>query len=210
MKLYVTPTSPYARLAMIVRLDLRLEDVVDLVWTKTRVADDPLLILNPSGRVPFLQLENGAGFEDTDVIIDYLDQLADTPRYGRPNVLQVGEKSYWRFRRLEAFARSMLDGVSVWAREIIRPEGEQASSIIEHERRRADRLAHWFEGEIGLAPMMLTSDGLNRAQLLLFCALDVGRRVPDMHWRDGSPGLSDWYARMSEIPAVGGSLADVP
>lgn len=206
MKLYVTPTSPYARLAMIVRLDLGLEDAVDLVWTKTRVADDPVLTFNPSGRVPFLQLDDGTGFEDTDVIVEYLDRLADPRRYNRPTLAEAGEEAYWRFRGLEASARSMLDGVSVWAREVIRPEGEQSPGIISHERRRADRLVHTFDDEIGFPPLALSGDGLNLAQMLLFCALDVHRRLPDWHWRDDCPGLSAWYDRMLEIPAVGGSV----
>lgn len=209
MKLYVTPTSPYARLAMIVRLDLGLADTVELVWTKTRVPDDPILVVNPSGRIPFLQFDDGTGFEETDVIIEYLDRLADPRRYARPEPAGAGDAAYWRFRRLEASARSMLDGVSVWAREIIRPDGEQSPGIIAHECRRADRLAHTFEDEIGFAPLALTGDGLNLSQMLLFCALDVSRRLPDWHWRDDCPGLSAWHDRMLEIPAVGGSLPPV-
>ena len=34
---------------------------VEFVWTQTRVADDPSLAINPSGRVPFLQLQPTAG-----------------------------------------------------------------------------------------------------------------------------------------------------
>jgi len=202
MKLYVTPTSPYARLAMIVRLSLGLEDRVELVWTKTRVPDDPLLAVNPSGRIPFLRLDDGSGFEDTDVIVEYLDRLVTPRRFARPDP----EEAYWRFRRLEASARSMLDGVSVWAREVIRPADEQSPGIIAQEHRRADRLAHMFDDEIGFAPLALTGQGLNIPQLLLFCALDVHRRLPDMDWRDGCPGLSAWYDRMLEIPAIRGSL----
>jgi len=218
MKLYVTPTSPYARLAMIARLDLGLEKTVELVWTKTRVLDDPVLSVNPSGRIPFLQFEDGTGFEDTDVIVEYLDRLAEPRRYARPEpatepapglppqLSDAGDDAYWRFRRLEASARSMLDGVSVWAREIKRLVEEQSPDIIAHEGRRADRLAHTFDDEIGFAPLALTVDGLNLVQMLLFCALDVHRRVPEMDWRDGCSGLSAWYDRMLELPAVGGSV----
>ena len=206
MKLYVTPTSPFARLAMIVRLDLGLEKAIDLVWTTTRVTDDPVLTFNPSGRVPFLQLYDGTGFEDTDVIVEYLDCLAPPRRYARPEVAEVSDDSYWRFRRLEALARSMLDGVSVWAREIKRPANEQSPGIILHEARRADRLAHAFEDEIGFPPLALTDDGLNLVQILLFCALDVDRRVPEMKWRDDCPGLLAWYEGMLGIRAVGSSL----
>lgn len=205
MKLFVTPTSPYARFAMIVRLDLGLEEEVELVWTKSRVPDDPMLTFNPSGRIPFLQLADGTGFEETDVIVEYLDRLGGSRRYEPPALDEVGEETYWHFRRIEAGARSMLDGVSVWAREVIRPEGEQSPGIIAHEKRRADRLLRMFEDEIYFAPLALAGDRLSTSQVLLFCALDVHRRLPDMHWRDACPGLSAWYDRMKEIPAVGQS-----
>jgi len=132
MKLYVTPTSPYARLALIVRLEKGLADRVELVWTRTRNPNDPMLAINPSGRIPFLFLEDGTGYEDTDVIVPYLDNLVSPSKFELP-----GGEAYWPFRRLQAMARSMLDGVSVWAREILRPKNEQSPGIIEHERRRA-------------------------------------------------------------------------
>ncbi len=197
MELYVTPTSPYARLAMIARLEKGLDDIA-LVWTRTRVPDDPMLAFNPSGRIPFLRLADGAGYEDTDVIVEYLDSLAPPRRFAPP-----GGSAYWPFRRFQAMARSMLDGVSLWARELLRPDGERSDSIIGHEARRAARLAGAFETEIG-APAL---DGpLNTAQMLLFCALDLERRVPGFDWRSGRPGLVAWHGRVSALPSVAGSL----
>ncbi len=197
MELYVTPTSPYARLAMIARLEKGLDEVA-LVWTRTRVPDHPMLAFNPSGRVPFLRLDDGTGFEDTDVIVEYLDALAPPHRFAPP----AGE-AYWPFRRLQATARSMLDGVSLWARETLRPDGERSDPIAEHERRRAARLADTFEAEIG-APAF--GGPLNMVQMLLFCTLDVERRLPDFDWRPGRPGLAGWHARIAAMPAVAGSL----
>ena len=195
MKLYVTPTSPYARLAMIVRLEKGL-DGIELVWTRTRVPDDPMLAFNPSGRIPFLRLDDGTGFEDTDVIVDWMDTLAPPCRFAPPR----GE-AYWPYRRRRAAARSMLDGVAVWAREIIRPETERSPTIIDHERRRAARLADAFEAEIE------AFDGpLDMPQLLLFCTLDVERRLPEFDWRTGRPGLVAWHARLAALPSVAGSL----
>lgn len=198
MKLYVTPTSPYARLAMIVRLELGLADRVELVWTRTRNPDDPMLAVNPSGRVPFLLLDDGSGFEDTDVIVPFLDDLSLPHKFDPP-----GGDRYWGFRGLQAMSRSMLDGVSVWAREVIRPDGEQSPGIIEHERRRAGRLADHFETIIQTPPL---TGNLNVVQLCLFCALNVERRLPDLDWRTGRPGLVDWFAKMSDRPSVTGSM----
>lgn len=183
---------------MIVRLEKDLADRVELIWTRTRNPDDPMLAINPSGRIPFLLLDDGTGYEDTDVIVPFLDNLAAPPKLDPPD----GEL-YWPFRRLQAMARSMLDGASVWAREDIRPKNEQSPGIIEHERQRANRLADSFESIIEHPP--LTGD-LNIIQISLFCALDIERRLPALDWRTGRPGLVDWYSRMLVRPSVGGSL----
>ncbi len=198
MKLYVTPTSPYARLALIVRLEKDLADKVELVWTRTRKPNDPMLAINPSGRIPFLLLEDGTGYEDTDVIVPYLDSLVSPRQFEPP-----GGDDYWPYRRLQAMARSMLDGVSVWAREVLRPKNELSPGIIEHERRRASRMADYFENIVG-DPSLIGD--LNTVQLTLFCALDVERRLPALHWRTGRPGLVDWYTHMLDIPSVSGSV----
>ena len=195
MKLYVTPTSPYARLAMIVRLEKGL-DGIELAWTRTRVPDDPMLAFNPSGRIPYLRLDDGTGFEDTDAIVDYMDTLALPCRFAPP-----WGAAYWPWRRRRATARSMLDGVSVWAREVMRPEAERSPAILEHERRRAARLADFFEADSGAL------DGpLDMPRLLLFCALDVERRLPEFDWRTGRPGLVAWHASVAALPSVKGSL----
>ncbi len=194
MELYVTPTSPYARLAMIVRLEKALDEI-DLVWTQTRNPDDPMLAFNPSGRIPFLRLDDGTGFEGTAVIVDYMDALAPPLRFAPPE-----GGAYWPFRRRQATARSMLEGVALWAREIMRPEVERSPTIVEHERRRASRLADFFEAEIDAF-----AGPLDMPQLLLFCALDVERRLPAFDWRTGHRGLVAWHGRMAALPPVAGA-----
>lgn len=198
MKLFVTPTSPYGRLAIIAMHDKGLSERIELVWTQTRQLDDPLLLVNPSGRLPFLLLGDGTGMEDTDLIVDYFDALAPPRTYGIPN----GEE-YWPFRRFEATARSFLDGGSVWAREIKRPSGEQSPGIIDHERRRALRLANYFETVIGKG---VFNGDLNKPQLLLYCALDLERRIPDFGWRAGCPNLLKWFERLGNLPVIRASL----
>jgi len=223
MKLYGTLTSPYARLTRIVMLEKGLGDRVELVWTKTRVADDPILAIHPSGRVPVLILDDGAVLEDTALIVDYLDALAAPARFAHSV-----DRRDWAYRRIEATARAMLDGLAVWAREVIRPMGEQSPGIIEHEARRAFRLADYFEGLLG-KHRVAGADGtddvddtdgtagaagdkasrldgpLTMAQIFLFGSLDVERRLPAFNWRDGRPSLVDWHAWVSELPSVRGS-----
>lgn len=191
---------------MIVRLEKGLKDTVELVWTKTRNPKDAILAVNPSGRIPFLLLADGTGFEDTDVIIDYFDQLSVPSQF----VVPEGEE-YWPFRRAQAVARSMLDGVSLWAREIIRPQAEQSAGVIEHERLRALRLADYFEIQVNQPPLSDTAScgGLNVPQILLFCALETERRNTAFDWRTSRPCLSRWHGRMINLPSTRDSLPPV-
>ena len=72
MKLYVTPNSPYARMARIVVLEKGLERRVEMVAAKTRTANSPYYAVNPSGRVPYLVRDDGVGMEESWLICDYL------------------------------------------------------------------------------------------------------------------------------------------
>jgi glutathione S-transferase len=194
MKLYGTTTSPYARLTRIVLFEKGLEDKVELVWTKTRVPDDPILEVHPSGRVPVLILADGTVLEDTPLIVDYLDSLVAPARFAHS-----ADRVDWRYRIIEARARAMLDGLSVWAREVVRPRDEQSPGIIDHEARRAYRLADTFEA---MTEDPILNGPLTMAPIYLFGTLDMERRLPAFAWREGRPRLVDWHARISETPAI--------
>lgn len=185
MKLYITPGSPYARMARIVVLEKGLSDRVEVILAQTRTADSPYYRINPSGRVPYLIRDDGVGMEESTLICSYLDHLD-----GKPMFEDVGLES----RRLEALARSMTDGVAVWGRELARPAGEQSPTVILHEKSRSERLADFWEAQIG-HPLM--QGKLNMAQITLGCGLGMEARNPQFRWRGGRPGLSAWFDRLS-------------
>jgi glutathione S-transferase len=194
MKLYITPGSPYARMARIVVLEKKLESRVETIAAKTRTADSPYYDINPSGRVPYLVRDDGVGMEESALICAYLDHLDGAPQFDLP-----GGDQMWESRRLEALARSMLDGLSVWGREILRPENERSPGVIQHETARAQRMADVWEREIG-QPLM--RGALNMIQITLACALGLEARNPGFLWRAGRPGLSGWFERIAARPSL--------
>src|SRR5215208_3253922 len=127
MKLYVTYTSPYARLTRILVLEKGLGDRVEVIEAKTRTPGSPYYQINPSGRVPYLIDDAGVGMEDSQLICAYLDSLDGQPRFHPPS------ETDWAHRRLEASARSLCDGISVWVREMARPAGERSPGVLAHE-----------------------------------------------------------------------------
>src|SRR5438128_8658857 len=121
MKLYITPGSPYARMARIVVLEKGLADRVEIIDALTREADSPYYAINPSGRVPYLVRDDGAGMEESTLICAYLDQLDGRPMFAPPSL---------EAQRLEALARSLMDGLAVWGRELTRPPSERSPDVI--------------------------------------------------------------------------------
>jgi glutathione S-transferase len=193
MKLYVTPGSPYARMVRILILEKGLESRIEVTTAQTRVADSPYYRTNPSGRVPYLIRDDGVGLEESALICDYLNRLDGKPAFEAP-----AENRAWEARRLEALARSMLDGLAVWGRELARPQGERSLTVILHEARRSERMAGLWEIEID-HPWM--HGALNLAQLTLACALGLEARIPDFRWRPGHPELCSWFDRIAARPS---------
>jgi len=198
MKLYITPGSPYARMARIVVIEKGLESRVEVIVAQTRRPDSLYYRINPSGRVPYLVRDDGTGLEESSVICAWLDHLDGHPAFDLP----AGDQA-WEARRLEALARSMLDGLAVWSREIGRPQGERSPTVIEHEADRSRRMADLWEAEID-HPLM--RGALNMMQLTLVCALGLEARIPDFRWRPRHPRLTGWFVRIAARPSFAATV----
>lgn len=193
MKLYVTLTSPFARVARVVVIEKGLQNSVEVIEAKTRTAGSPYYAINPSGRVPYLVTDEGIAFEDSHVISAYLDNLDGKP------CLRPAQDPAWDYARLEASARSMTDGISVWAREMRRPENERSPTVLAHEVARAGRMADLFETQVEHS---LMRGPLNIAQLLLATGLDYGASSGFKGLTEGRPRLTAWQRRMQEWPSM--------
>ena len=193
MKLYVTPGSAYARMARVVVHEKDLGGRVEIVVARTRLPDSPYYAINPSGRVPYLVRDDSVGMEESALICAYLDAVDASPRLAIPLAADP-----WEARRLEALARSTLDGLAVWTREILRPKGEQSPAVIEHEAARSARLLDLWERQAGHP---LLTGPLHMLHITLGCALGLEERIPQFRWRSGRPRLERWYAAIAARPS---------
>lgn len=184
MKLYITLTSPYARVARIAVLEHGLAARVEIVEAKTRTAESPFYAINPSGRVPYLERDGLLGLEDSQLIVAYLDAISD-----KPSLMRLPSHANWDYGRLEANARSFTDGLSVWVRELRRPQDERSPGIIAHEAARANRLADGWERQMSHAVM---HEPLNLAQLYLLAGLDQAVYWGFADFERERPALRAW------------------
>ena len=194
MKLYVTFTSPYARLARIVVAQKNLAARVEIIEARTRTAGSDYYRINPSGRVPYLIDDEGVGMEDSQVICAYLDRLDGAPW------LHTRGDDDWAYRRVEASARSLCDGIAVWTREMRRPENERSPTTLTHEAARSERLADYFETEVS-RPLLQAEPTM--AHLVLAVALETVRMRGLGDLTASRPALRSWLERMSQLPGMG-------
>ena len=194
MQLYVTTTSPYARVARIAVIEHGLQEQVEIKLAATRQSNSPYYDLVPSGRVPVLVRDDGVQMEESDIICAYFESIGSGPP-----MCPAWDQDNWAYGRLHALARSFVDGVAVWGRETLRAEEDQSPTILAHEAARAQRMADLWETEIE-HPLM--QGKLNLAQLILCAALDSLQRYKVCDARDGRPKLTAWHARLSERASV--------
>ena len=194
MELHTTHTSPFGLMARIMILEKGLQDQISVLAAKTRAIDSPYYQVNPSGRVPYLILDDGTGFEESQVICAYLDHLDGHPQFDHP----LGPNG-WKSRRLESLARSMLDGISVWSRELVRAPNERSSTIIAHEIARAKRMTETWEENVR-NPLM--NGDFNMAQMTLAVTLNIENHLDEFEFRGTHPTLTAWADRMAERPSL--------
>ena len=202
MKLYVTHYSPYARMARVMVLEKGLGGRIEEVIARTRQPDSPYYSINPSGRVPYLVRDDGVGMEESLLVCEYLDRLEGSPAFERPS-----GPEYWETLRLEALGRSLMDGVSVWIRELSRPTEDRSEVIIRHEIARSERLVRAWDQEIA-SPIM--NGPFNYAQLILACALGLEIWNPEFTWRADGTALAAWYDRVAARPSLAATLPPGP
>ena len=85
MKLCSTATSPYGRLARMVRSLKSLEARVPFEVVQTRGEGNPFYDMNPSGRVPCLIFDDGTVLEESSLVCWYptISTEADVAPAGR-------------------------------------------------------------------------------------------------------------------------------
>lgn len=194
MKLFASPTSPYARKIRIVMFEKQLafELVEDSPWeSATRVPE-----INPLGKVPVLVLDDGEVFFDSPVIAGYLETLGAEPR-----LLPIDTLARVRVRQTEALADGVTDAAVTALLESRRPDGERSDKEISRQMAKIERGLDMLEHR-AVGREWLHGDTISLADIAAgtaLCYLDL--RFPGLTWRAKRPALQALEARMSARPS---------
>ena len=197
MRLLYTVGSPFARMVRIALLETGLDARVtrqELTRARLYFSESDVLALNPVGRVPTLELDDGTILTESKLILDYIDALNPGPKL----LLRDGSDG-WRAVAEMGQALGLLEGVVTWLRALMPPEPQRAVESIARESERVNRAADALERAVAHGAY---AGRINAPQIVLGTALGlVEPRLPVWKWREGRPHLSAWFDAISARPS---------
>lgn len=192
MKLYGSLTSPYVRK---VRIFLKEKAIAcEFVMADAWAPGSPVAKLNPLGKVPVLERDNGAVLFDSPLIVEYLDSLASPP------LIPAAGEPRWQVLTWHAVGQGMLDATVTRLLETRRPKPLQSAEVLAREEQKIARaLAYADQAPKGRA--YLVGDSFSVADIALGVALEyIDFRYPHA-WREQHPKLAHWLAGILTRPA---------
>jgi len=191
VKLFFSPTSPYARKVMACAITRGIDAQIECVTADPWTSPAALLAVNPLSKVPCLVSPDGFALFDSPVICEYLDTVGDViplvPAHGAAR---------WRALKLQALADGILDAAILRRREMMRPREAEREAGMARQRDVVARSVDALEGEV--PPRHVDIGGIAVA-----CALGyLDFRFADEPWRATHPKLAAWYAEFAIEPGL--------
>lgn len=195
MKLYYSPSSPYARKVRMLAIETGLDKKIEMVnVVLTPVAPNADVDKhNPIGKIPALSVK-GMDLFDSPVICEYLD----THHKGRKLFPRKG-RGRWVALRQQAMADGLLDAALLARYEgFLRPEDKRWSDWSKGMMKKVSGVLDQLEAESKSLKGKPTIGTLS-----VVCALGyLDFRFGTLDWRGKRPKLAKWFATVSKTPSV--------
>ncbi len=196
MRLYTSPASPFGRKVAVVLHETGLWPRVERRdLTTSPIDQNPALVaVNPLGKIPCLELDDGTVLYDSRVICEYLDGLHEGPR-----LFPAAGPERFTALRLQALADGVLDcAVGTRYETFLRPEALRWPEWIAGQKLKIARALDRLEEECASF-----ATRIDIGTLAVACALGyLDFRFAEDRWRDGRPQLAAWYERMAQRPSM--------
>ena len=195
MRLFHSPTSPYARKCTVLLRESGLRDQVELIAATGTPVDPGSMPLtqNPLGKIPALERDDGPALYDSRVICQYLDQLSGRGLYPAAPRL-------WDTLTVEATGDGITDAAILMVYEVrVRPEDKRYAPWVEGQWAKIDRAldaleSRWIDHLTG---------ALDMGQISVACALGyLDFRHASRGWRLVRPDLAAWFDVFAKRPSM--------
>ncbi len=188
MRLFASPTSPYARKVRALVIERGLQDQVEEVWINPLGDADALQVANPLGKVPTLILDDGRTIMDSAVITAWLDTIGPARR-----LIPIDGDARLDTLTREAIADGMMDAIFALTMERRRPSEQQSPEWI---GRWTAAIRRSVERYSALPPPQREPDLGDLA--LAVALLQADFRLPHLKWSSKAPALRAWLEQLSQ------------
>lgn len=195
MKLLGSPLSPYTRKVRVVLAEKKID--CDFEVADVNPPENPVNALNPLGKVPTLQLDDGTALFDSRVIVEFLDSVSPISR-----LIPDDNRERVAVRRWEALADGALDAGLLIRYESLRPKKEQSAAWTSKQAGKLKRSLAMIAAELG-DRAWCHGDRYTLADIAVGSCLGwVDFRKPGgIDWRNEYSNLVRFYDRLMERPA---------
>jgi glutathione S-transferase len=186
-----SPPSPFGRKVKIAASTLGLSNRIEIVATDTMNPDDPISSVNPLGKIPALEIEDGTVLFDSRVILDYLDHLS-----GGGKLIPAEPSARFAALRLQALADGLMDAALLQVYEARLRDADKRSELwLERQSAKVTRALAALEAS---PPAVDTTIG----SIATACALGYLDFRFAGNWRETHPKLVAWLdAFRAAVPA---------
>src|SRR5688572_2253569 len=187
MKLYWSPRSPFVRKVMVCAHELGLGDRIETVYAlvSPMQVNAEVLRVNPIGRIPALETENGTVLYDSNVICEYFDV-----ELGSSRLFPQERPQRWETLKRLALADGMLETGVMWRAERTKPGPQQSSEFFLACERKITQALAAAEKDAS----SLRHDGFDIGEIGIACALGyLDFRFVELDWRARCPRAAKWF-----------------
>ena len=192
MKLFYSPTSPYARKCRALAIEKGIEGRLEIITASPMSNPPELQAANPLGKVPALVLDNGQCIVDSPVICAWLDSLSDTPR-----LFPTDPAARIDALTREALADGIMDAAFAIVMERKRPDQQRSPEWLMRWTSAIRRSVAHF------STLITAREQPDIGDLSLACALAyVDFRLGDLAWDTEAPALRAWLSSVHARPSL--------
>ena len=170
---------------------------VDAAGGANTLAD--VLRLNPLGKLPVLELDDGSAIAESLAICRYLESIHPQPALLGRNPKASAHIEMWTLRMDHELSQPMAL-TFVHNSEFYRGRVEQVPEVASWARGRALQTMHWLDGELA-GRSHIAGDDYTLADIVAQCACVLGKAV-GLRIPPELSSLSRWFAQVSARPTA--------
>ncbi|TYL97389.1 glutathione S-transferase [Bradyrhizobium rifense] len=210
MKIYDRPGFPNPSRIRIVLSEKGFDDKVefisvDLIGAEHKQA--PFLAINPSGKIPVLELDDGTLISESTAITEYLDHLdghpvltGKTPREKALIHMMQNRAEAELMGAIDGYFHYATPGLGPAMQPYVAPEWAGRKEWGERQRAKAIRGMTYFDGVLKSQPFV-AGDAFSMADITVFASLNFAEAAGIL-----IPGecksLITWREKISNLPSV--------